>query len=248
MLARRLRRLPRPGLRCISEAELNPNRELGFSFPAPRVLGEIAKVDLLRQEEPDAIREIWQKHHEGSENALATDIPAEDFRTIVARGRERCAERAGRAASRGPRVALTPDVPPTSPFFVFPVHREGGFFTLLSQFQDKYCLFTYLDDYKANPATAQPYLTLTLYDDLVEDKGLALARGDYGLLLGREVRQPPPPHVPPRPAPRHATPRLIRAMPSPAGGHSPDAPSPPLLLGRRAVQAGGHFQQRAPSV
>lgn len=71
------------------------------------------------------------------------------------------------------------------------MHREGGFFTLLSQFQDKYCLFTYLDDYKANPATAQPYLTLTLYDDLVEDKGLALARADYGLLLGREVRQLP---------------------------------------------------------
>lgn len=91
MLARRLRRLPRPGVRCVSEAELNPNRELGFSFPAPRVLGEIAKVDLLRQEDPDAIRDIWRKHHEGSENALATDLAAEDFRTILARGKERCA-------------------------------------------------------------------------------------------------------------------------------------------------------------
>lgn len=37
---------------------------------------------------------------------------------------------------------------------------------------------TYLDDYKANPSTAQPYMTLSLFDELVETKGLALLRGE----------------------------------------------------------------------
>jgi ATP11 protein len=37
---------------------------------------------------------------------------------------------------------------------------------------------TYLEDYKANPASAMPYVTLTLFDELIEKKGLVLLRGD----------------------------------------------------------------------
>lgn len=48
---------------------------------------------------------------------------------------------------------------PPSPMFVLPVQREGGHFVLLSQVQDRHCLFTYLEDFKRNPATAQPYMT-----------------------------------------------------------------------------------------
>lgn len=37
---------------------------------------------------------------------------------------------------------------------------------------------TYLEDYKTNAATAQPYLTLSLFDELVESKSLVLLRGE----------------------------------------------------------------------
>jgi len=56
--------------------------------------------------------------------------------------------------------------------------REGGYFTLLVQFQGKQCFMTYLEDYKTNAAGAQPYLTLTFFDDLLETKSLALLRGE----------------------------------------------------------------------
>jgi hypothetical protein len=45
---------------------------------------------------------------------------------------------------------------------------------VLIQFQGKHCLMTYLEDYKANPAAAMPYSTLTLFDELVDKKGLVL--------------------------------------------------------------------------
>lgn len=37
---------------------------------------------------------------------------------------------------------------------------------------------TYLEDYKANAGGAQPYLTITLFDEMVETKGLVLVRGE----------------------------------------------------------------------
>lgn len=56
--------------------------------------------------------------------------------------------------------------------------REGGYFTLLVEFQEKQCFLTYLEDYKTNPSRAQPYMTLSLFDELVETKRLALLRGE----------------------------------------------------------------------
>lgn len=46
------------------------------------------------------------------------------------------------------------------------------------QWQDKYCLCTYLEDYKKDPAAAMPYLTFTVFDDMVEKKSVALMRGE----------------------------------------------------------------------
>jgi ATP11 protein len=57
---------------------------------------------------------------------------------------------------------------------------------VLIQFQGKHCLITYLEDYKANPAAAMPYSTLTLFDELVDKKGLVLIRGDVTNNLSRQ--------------------------------------------------------------
>lgn len=63
---------------------------------------------------------------------------------------------------------------------------RGGYFTLISQFQGHHCLLTYLEDYKINPASAEPYLVFIVFDDFVEKKGLALLRGEVTNKMTRE--------------------------------------------------------------
>jgi ATP synthase mitochondrial F1 complex assembly factor 1 len=72
--------------------------------------------------------------------------------------------------------------------FIFPVHRgdAGGFFSVLCQFQASHFLFTFLDDYRANPATAQPYMTVSAYDDMIDSKNIGLLRADVTAQLSRE--------------------------------------------------------------
>lgn len=50
---------------------------------------------------------------------------------------------------------------------------------ILSQFQaPNHFLLALLEDYKMDPARAQPLLTLSVFDDLVDSKDLALVRCD----------------------------------------------------------------------
>lgn len=63
--------------------------------------------------------------------------------------------------------------------------RESGYFTLIVQFQGKQCFMTYLEDYKKNTQGAQPYLTLTFFDEMVETKGVALMRAEVTNMLTR---------------------------------------------------------------
>jgi len=39
-------------------------------------------------------------------------------------------------------------------------------------------VMTFLGDFQRNPETATPYMVLTVFDELVESKGIALMRGD----------------------------------------------------------------------
>ena len=62
-----------------------------------------------------------------------------------------------------------------APMFIFPVFRNDGYFMLLSQFQDgKYCILTSLEEYKTNPAAAQPYLAFSFFDELANSKKIGL--------------------------------------------------------------------------
>ena len=57
------------------------------------------------------------------------------------------------------------------PRFLYPVRKgAGAFFTLYAEWQDNFCIFTFLDDYRRNPATAQPWFSVALYDDLLARK------------------------------------------------------------------------------
>ena len=66
-----------------------------------------------------------------------------------------------------------------SPFFLHPVFREEGHFMIISQFQTpNYFLLAFLEDYRMDPARAQPLLTISLFDDMAEKKDVTLVRCD----------------------------------------------------------------------
>ena len=126
----------------------------GHASHVARQLTDIVKLPLLKKEPTSKIAEIWRSYHEGRQDAVGRDIPAKTAQVLV--------DRAGAA-----------------PTFLFPVFRDGGHFLLLSQFQNRRnFLFTFLEDYKKNPAFARPYVTLTLHDDLAKEKDIVLLRGD----------------------------------------------------------------------
>ncbi|OQS07591.1 hypothetical protein THRCLA_00413 [Thraustotheca clavata] len=142
----------------------------GFSFPSPRSLQSIVKLDELSQQNPEEITQIWTDYHADQTDSVASIIPKANFETLISRAKE-------------------------CPFFVMPVYRvnqetkEEGFFTMLSQFQDKCFLITTLDAYRENPAQAPPVLTISLFDDLLTTKELALIRGDVANLLDKPEAQ-----------------------------------------------------------
>jgi ATP11 protein len=127
----------------------------GFSFPAPRKLEQIIKYALLEREQPNTIKEIWNRFHDDRLDCVATTWSKEEYESIKERKR------------RFPR-------------FLYPVLKgDGKFFNLISEWQDNYCIFTFLDDYKRNPLTAEPYMSVALYDDFLDRKQLILVRGDF---------------------------------------------------------------------
>jgi hypothetical protein len=127
----------------------------GFSFPAPRNLESIIKYALLEREQPEKIKETWNAYHDSRIDCVASTWTDAEFQGIQERKR-RC------------------------PRMVYPVFKgEGKFFTLFAEWQDKFCIMTFLDDYMKNPSGAEPYLSIALYDDFLARKQLVLVRGDF---------------------------------------------------------------------
>jgi ATP11 protein len=133
----------------------------GFSYPGPRKLSDIVKLPLLNAHGASRVSEIWREYHKHHASAVADVLTAEEYGVLMQRA-QRC------------------------PLFVLPVPRKGGYFTMITQFQGKHCLMTYLEDYKVNRENAVPYATFTLFDELVEKKGLALVRGEITNNMSRD--------------------------------------------------------------
>ena len=127
----------------------------GFSFPAPRSLEQIVKPQLLEREGPTRIREIWNEYHDSRLDCVATVWNPAEFGALWER-RQRC------------------------PRMLYPVLKgDGKFFNLVAEWQDKFCIFTWLEDYRRDPSRAEPYLSVALFDDFLERKQLVLVRGDF---------------------------------------------------------------------
>ena len=148
------RRRPVPGpLTSVAAAAAQRCRALSFSYPAPRTLDEVVKLDLLASEDPERVQEIWKEYHDAREDAVGETWSVDEFAQF-------------RAQAAGAAM------------FVFPVERDDGQFVMLSQVQEKHCLYTFLDEYKQDPLGASPWMSVTFYDELAEDKSLVLVRGD----------------------------------------------------------------------
>lgn len=146
--ARLTHRLARTARRAVARS-----RALSFSFPGPRKLADITKLPLLERESAARVKEIWTEHHAGSPDAVGVALDA--------------------AAHAELRARAAP-----CPMLVLPVHREGGFFTLVAQFQERHFLLAPLETYRADPASASPCLSVALYDELCASKGVGLVRAD----------------------------------------------------------------------
>jgi ATP synthase mitochondrial F1 complex assembly factor 1 len=128
----------------------------GFSLFSPKRLHEILKLDSLKGETKDRVKEIWTScaNHKNNQLLCGTLDPVLDT-CIRARGLQ-------------------------CPLFIYPVFRsDESFFMMLSQFQENVFVVTYLEDYKKNPSNARPWLQLTLYDELVNEKDIGLYRADF---------------------------------------------------------------------
>ena len=142
--------------RSSSLAARGARRSSSLSLPGvARRLGEVAKVEMLEAEEPERISAIWDSFHEHRPELAGCSVAAEEHLKITERARE-------------------------SPLFIFPVRREQGHFLLLSQFNAPSDMFvmTFLEDYKQNPAAAQPWLSVTLFGELLTSKAVGLLRVD----------------------------------------------------------------------
>lgn len=133
----------------------------GFSFPVPRKLEDIIKYALLEREPAAKIKEVWNTFHDSRVDSVATSWSKSELDAAM-------------SVSKRNRS------------FLFPVFKgDGKYFTLFAEWQDKYLIMCFLDDYRRSPGAAEPYFSLAVYDDFVARKGIALVRGDYSAHLNK---------------------------------------------------------------
>ena len=129
-------------------------RRTNFTYAGPRKLSEIMKLSLLNDMSPSEIADIWQTYHDDKEQVHGLSVDSVKGRSILARAAQ-------------------------CPFFIHPLFRDAGHFMLLSQYQSpNYFLFAYLEDYRSDPINAKPLLTISIFNDMAETKGVTLVRCD----------------------------------------------------------------------
>ena len=141
----------------LSTQRQNQTRSLSdFSFAGPRKLDDIMKLDMIKEKKfkSQDIQDLWLGFHETKEHMDGTVIDGKTAKSVLS------------------RAALCP-------FFVQPIFRDDGYFTLVSQFQSpSHFLLAYLEDYKLDPARAQPLITFSVFDDLTDEFDIGLVRVD----------------------------------------------------------------------
>jgi hypothetical protein len=110
---------------------------------------------MLESETSARIGAIWEAYHANTPGVSSSLLQAGDAERLLSRAAE-------------------------SPSFVLPIRRDGGHFMLFSQFspRDNMFVLTFLDEYRRNPAAAQPWGSVHLYDEFLVSKAIALLRAE----------------------------------------------------------------------
>ncbi|KAG0051805.1 hypothetical protein BGZ83_003281 [Gryganskiella cystojenkinii] len=115
-------------------------------------LDKIMKLELVKDLDAEAIGKIWIQKHLGQEDTISAVVPAETYKKMLKRSKE-------------------------YPLFLLPLSHGDGVEFYLLQFNFHQIIFTSLLEYKTHGTNARPYLTLTHYPELIEDKGVVLMNG-----------------------------------------------------------------------
>lgn len=126
----------------------------GFSFAGPQKLEEVMKMELMEDKSKAEVSDIWMTYHENKKGVRGGFLNGKEGVAVLERAEK-------------------------TPFFIQPIFRDDGFFMLLSQFQSpSHFLLAYLEDYKMDPNRAQPLMTFSIFNDLVESHDISLVRCD----------------------------------------------------------------------
>ena len=135
-----------------------------FTMPVPKKLDEIVRLPLFKTLDPLTLRNHWLNQFSLNDRVISGVLSRSEWSTV-----------------RDNSLAC--------PMFIVPVKREdGSSFNMVSQFQDgKHCLLTYLEQYRSDPSKAPPYMALSIYDELVSSKEVALLRAD---IIAADITKP----------------------------------------------------------
>lgn len=143
-------------------------RMSGFSSLSARTLNEIVKIDLFKNEATERVKTIWEEYHAKSGTSIGLTLSATDH-DIIKKRMQDC------------------------PMFIWPIYKDDvagsekdAHIMMISQLLDNYIVCTYLEEYKRNPATTSPWMSMALYNDLCVDKELALVRSDFTANITRK--------------------------------------------------------------
>lgn len=142
------------------------SRRFSFAYPCPRRLREIVKMSAFERETPETIEMLWTEYHRARTHTVSKVLTTSLYMQLRSNAQ-------------------------AAPFFILPVPKlqDNSHFVMVCQSQEKSFVLTWIDEYRRNPAGANPYLVLTCFDELVRQKGLALMRGDVISHLSREEGQ-----------------------------------------------------------
>lgn len=133
--------------------EQTDNSYSSFTRISQESLDSIMKLELLRNKTADEIEFIWKQFF-GEKDGLYAVIPSATYHQIISKAEQ-------------------------FPTFLYPVPKESGYVFIVGQFKGNSCYFASLQDYKMHKDSAHVGLTITYYPELIEEKGIALMRGEF---------------------------------------------------------------------
>jgi len=115
-------------------------------------LDDILKVELIKDESPERIAEIWTEYH-SKKDCVHAVIPSEEYKEMFIRAKE-------------------------FPTFIYPIPREQGYEFILQQWDGHDVHFTPLLAYQTYQDSAPTCFNMSHYTDIMEEKGIVLMVGE----------------------------------------------------------------------